>query len=162
MSSGAPVTRDYFAEMYVAGVMADAGWNIYFPRRDIGFDFIATIEVESEVIIRPVQVKGKYPTSGKKDKTGYGYIGKLTQMHEQMIRAIPFFSVDTQDSPVCTAYIPHSVIRENSNKPGQMRCLPANLVAGVPQPRRDYEKFFDGTGIELSASQLFYMEEPSA
>jgi len=26
-------TRDYFAELYVAGLMADAGWNIYFPHR---------------------------------------------------------------------------------------------------------------------------------
>jgi len=33
-----PQTRDYFAEMYVAGILADKGWNIYFPRRDKGFD----------------------------------------------------------------------------------------------------------------------------
>jgi len=37
-----PLTREVFAELYVAGVLADAGWNIYFPTRDIGFDFIAT------------------------------------------------------------------------------------------------------------------------
>ncbi len=36
-------SRDYFAEMYVAGVMADSGWNIYFPRRDEGFSFIAML-----------------------------------------------------------------------------------------------------------------------
>ena len=29
--SDSPRTRDYFAEMYVAGVLADAGWDIYFP-----------------------------------------------------------------------------------------------------------------------------------
>jgi len=57
MENKAPKTRDYFAEMYIAGVMADQGWNIYFPHRDIGFDFMATIEVESEILIRPVQVK---------------------------------------------------------------------------------------------------------
>ena len=34
--------RDQFAEMYVAGVLADAGWNIYLPHRDVGFDMIAT------------------------------------------------------------------------------------------------------------------------
>lgn len=31
---------DYFAELYVAGRLADAGWNVYFPHRDKGFDFI--------------------------------------------------------------------------------------------------------------------------
>ena len=36
------MSRDYFAEMYVAGILADNGWNIYFPRRDNGFDFIIT------------------------------------------------------------------------------------------------------------------------
>jgi hypothetical protein len=40
-----PKTRDYFAEMYVAGILADKGWNVYFPKRDIGFDFIITKEV---------------------------------------------------------------------------------------------------------------------
>jgi hypothetical protein len=34
------MARDYFAEMYVAGLLADAGWNIYFPHRDMGFDYI--------------------------------------------------------------------------------------------------------------------------
>jgi len=33
---------DFFAELYVAGRFADAGWNVYFPRRDRGFDFIAS------------------------------------------------------------------------------------------------------------------------
>jgi hypothetical protein len=28
--------------MYVAGIMADYGWNVYFPRRDKSFDFIIT------------------------------------------------------------------------------------------------------------------------
>lgn len=33
---------DYFAELYVAGGFADAGWNVYFPHRDQGFDFIVS------------------------------------------------------------------------------------------------------------------------
>lgn len=33
---------DYFAELFVAGRLADAGWNVYFPHRDQGFDFIIT------------------------------------------------------------------------------------------------------------------------
>src|SRR5229473_1817256 len=53
---------DYFAELYVAGRFADAGWNVYFPHRDKGFDFIIS-KPHAEVgqLIRPVQVKGKYP-----------------------------------------------------------------------------------------------------
>ena len=56
--------QDYFAELYVAGLMANAGWNVYFPHRDKGMDFIIskTGADESE-IIRPVQVKGKYPST---------------------------------------------------------------------------------------------------
>jgi len=61
-------TRDYFAEMYVAGILADAGWNVYFPRRDKGFDFVITKHVGSRTIIRAVQVKGKYPGRTKTDK----------------------------------------------------------------------------------------------
>jgi len=38
-------TRDLFAELYVAGALAHAGWHIYFPKRDFGFDFIITKRV---------------------------------------------------------------------------------------------------------------------
>lgn len=40
-------TRDYFAELYVAGMMADRGGAIYFPKRDIGSDFVASKTRES-------------------------------------------------------------------------------------------------------------------
>lgn len=63
------MARDYFAEMYVAGLLADAGWNIYFPHRDKGFDYIVTREVVAGVLVRPVQVKGLHPTAEKGDKT---------------------------------------------------------------------------------------------
>src|SRR5437763_7577719 len=33
------------------------GWHIYFPKRDFGFDFIITKQVEGAIIIRPVPVK---------------------------------------------------------------------------------------------------------
>ena len=82
-----------FAELYVAGLLADAGWNIYFPTRDIGFDFIATKTVASGIIIRPVQVKGKYPTAGKRDVAYYGFGGWLSQLHQEMVLAIAFFTV---------------------------------------------------------------------
>jgi hypothetical protein len=55
---------DYFAELYVAGKFADEGWNVYFPHRDKGFDFIVSKQDSGAVqILMPVQVKGKYPTS---------------------------------------------------------------------------------------------------
>jgi hypothetical protein len=78
-------SRDYFAEMYVAGVMADAGWNIYFPHRDQGFDLITTLATADGTIVRPVQVKGKYPTEGKTDKARYGYVGRITAFHDDMV-----------------------------------------------------------------------------
>ena len=59
------MSRDYFAEMYVAGILADHGWNIYFPRRDKGFDFIITKDLGERMLVRPVQVKGLYPTGAK-------------------------------------------------------------------------------------------------
>ena len=69
---------DYFAELFVAGRLADAGWNVYFPHRDQGFDFIITKTVNAgEMLIRPVQVKGKYPTGEKGDQGVYGYVGAL-------------------------------------------------------------------------------------
>jgi hypothetical protein len=33
---------DYFAKLFVAGRLADAGWNVYFPHRVQGFDFMIT------------------------------------------------------------------------------------------------------------------------
>ncbi len=81
--------KDYFAELYVAGRLADAGWNIYFPHRDEGFDFVISKFVGDVPLLRPVQVKGKYPTGEKGDKLKYGYVGKLTQTHPEMVLAIP-------------------------------------------------------------------------
>jgi hypothetical protein len=37
--------RDDFAELYMAGFFADASWSVYFPRRDVGFDFIVTKKI---------------------------------------------------------------------------------------------------------------------
>ncbi len=76
--------RDYFAELYVAGLLGDNGWSIYFPMRDVGFDFIATKLLQGKVLVRPVQVKGLYPGEAKKNRNGYGYVGALTQLHSDM------------------------------------------------------------------------------
>jgi hypothetical protein len=45
---------DYFAELHVAGRLADAGWDIYFPHRDKGFDFVISKVVNGAPILRPV------------------------------------------------------------------------------------------------------------
>src|SRR5258708_3166563 len=99
--------RDYFAEMYVAGILADNGWNIYFPRRDKGFDFIITKPIGNEIIVRPVQVKGKYPEVEGRNLPAYGYGGKLSQLHDDMVLAIAYFSTNIHSvAPDHVAYMP--------------------------------------------------------
>jgi hypothetical protein len=156
-----PFTRDVFAELYVAGLLADANWNIYFPTRDIGFDFIATKSLESGIIIRPVQVKGKYPTSSKKDVAAYGFGGWLSQLHEQMVLAIAFFTSVRSPAPTCTAFMPFGQIRSQKTDPEWWQSMPAQFTAGSPVPRRDYRKFFDDAGIRLMESSGFPSESPT-
>src|SRR5712692_4000475 len=138
---------DYFAELYVAGRFADAGWNVYFPRRDRGFDFIVSKPVADRLqLLRPVQLKGKYPTPEKVDKDVYGYIGDLTELHPEMVLAIPFFSSASPGIPTCIAYLSFSLVRKHSRG---FKCEPATFRDGVPIPRRDYAKFFDEAGLKL-------------
>jgi len=138
--------HDYFAELFVAGRFADTGWNVYFPHRDEGFDFVVAKDVgRGHQLIRPVQVKGKYPREDKKDKTVYGYIGDLSQVHPEMVLAIPFFATGAT-TPSCVAYLPLSLIRQNSRG---FRSQPAAFKSGVPSPRRDYRRFFDDDGLRL-------------
>src|SRR5437667_4951364 len=85
---------------------ADSGWNVYFPHRDTGFDFIISKRIDGTQVLRPVQVKGKYPTAEKGDKATYGYIGELTELHPEMVLAIPFFSSASPEVPNCVAYMP--------------------------------------------------------
>lgn len=142
-----PVISDYFGELYVAGRLADAGWNVYFPHRDEGFDFIATKAIGDDLVIRPVQVKGKYPTQSKTDKPTYGYVGKLSQTHPDMVLAIPYFDGEDGDANcLFVAYMPLALIRPHSRG---FRCEPAGFKCGRPEPRRDYRGFFDSAGILL-------------
>ena len=142
---------DYFAELYVAGRFADADWDVYFPHRDRGFDFIISKETaDGLTMIRPVQVKGKYPSQEKGDKTTYGYIGKLTALHPDMVLAIPFFSPAQPGTPVCVAYMPSSQIRPHQRG---FRCEPAAFRSGEPKPRRDFRQFFDEVGMEPLESE---------
>lgn len=84
--------RDYFAELYVAGIFGDAGWAVYLPKRDVGFDFVVSKEVSGTMLLRPVQVKGLYPTQKKTDKAAYGFTGELTATHPEMVLVLPFFA----------------------------------------------------------------------
>ena len=141
---------DYFAELFVAGRFADAGWNVYFPHRDQGFDFIVTKPDQAAgQIVRPVQVKGKYPQEEKGDKVVYGYIGKLTQLHPDMVLAMPFFSVASPETPVCVAYLPALLIKPHARG---YRCQPATFSGGRPRPRRDFARFFNAEGLALVES----------
>ena len=143
----APKTRDVFAEFYVAGLFADAGWEIYSPHRDRGFDFIVAKCIGSNTLILPVQVKGLYPTEAKTDKDTYGYTGKLTALHPSMVLALPFFFTDhSKPSPAFTAFMPFSEIRSSSRG---YKCLPAIFRDGRPSPRRDFAKYCDLSGLEM-------------
>jgi len=144
-------TRDYFAELYVAGIMGDAGWSVYFPKRDVGFDFIASKEVSGCVLIRPVQVKGRYPSEEKTNKVAYGYIGKLSQVHDDMVLALPFFPRDvTGVAPDFIAYMPRRSINLQSSR--GYACQPASFVSGSARPRKTYLKYFGSAGLLLMES----------
>jgi len=141
------MTQDYFAELYVAGLLANAKWNIYFPHRDKGMDFIISkTGSDGREIIRPVQVKGKYPSPDKGNKTTYGYVGKLNQVHPDMILAIPFFAANEPGPALFVAYMPFSRIKIHSRG---YRCEPAMFKNGKPIPRRDYKQFYGDAGLAL-------------
>ena len=142
----APKTRDYFAELYVAGLFGDAGWAVYFPKRDVGFDFIVSKDVDGTMLLRPVQVKGLYPTAEKRDRGAYGFEGQLSAAHPEMVVALPFFSAAEHGlAPACIAYMP--LARMRSRERGGVRCAPCQLVGGVPQPRPSYLPFMDQLGL---------------
>jgi hypothetical protein len=159
-ATAAPETRDAFAELYVAGVLSDAGWNVYFPRRDQGFDFIITKSVGGSMLLRPVQVKGKYPTADKTAKAVYGYVGKLSQFHPEMVLAIPFFARQAEPAPLFTAYLPLSQIRPLGSKEGFFRANPAVFRDGGPNIRPHYRRFFDAEGLALIESPAWSSEAP--
>lgn len=148
MTNNAPKSRDYFAEMYAAGLLADHGWNVYFPRRDKGFDFIITKPVRNQIMMRPVQVKGLYPTEQKNSRSAYGYIGKLSQTHPDMVLALVFFDRGAGGAaPKHVALMPWSAIRTQQSR--GFACRPAQLTAEGPKPRRDFAQYFDLCGIQL-------------
>lgn len=123
----------------------------YFPKRDVGFDFIATKQVGDEVLIRPVQVKGRYPTADKTDKKPLGFKGKLTAVHSQMVLAIPFFNQAIHQAPEQVAFIPLSECKKTPN--GGWLCHPCKWVMGKNGGRAvkvsRYERYFGKDGLAL-------------
>ena len=143
--TGAPKTFSQLAELYVAGLFTQDGWRVYFPHSDDGFDFIAAKLLPDGVLLRPVQVKGKYPKGDKSDKNVYGYIGELSQIHPEMVLAIPYFA--TSDLPVLrhVAFMPFYKIGKHARG---LKCEPAKFIAGAASPRRDQLKYFDREGLQ--------------
>ena len=142
----APATRDYFAELYVAGLFGDAGWSVYFPKRDVGFDFIATKLVRGTVLIRPIQVKGLYPTPTKVNKPTYGFKGDLTAVHDLMVLALPYFHSTNPHAPDHVAFMPFDQFKNPSS--GGVRCVPAQLHSGHSKPRPTFAKYFGKLGLQ--------------
>lgn len=142
----APKTRDYLAELFVAGTMGDAKWQIYFPKRDEGFDFIAVKRTPTNPIIRPVQVKGLYPTAGKKDRDVYPWRGALSQVHPDLVLAVVYFTCEPETvAPAHVAYVPVAQLKRPTR--GGYRFDGASLHCGRVSPRRDFRHCFDRDGL---------------
>lgn len=142
----APDTRDYFAELYAAGIFGDAGWSVYFPKRDVGFDFIVSKQIGDQVLLRPVQVKGLYPTGAKGDKVSYGYKGALSAVHPDMVLVLAFFAATERGaSPEQIAYMPYAEFKKPIS--GGYRCVPARFEAGHSIPRREFNRYFGEQGL---------------
>jgi hypothetical protein len=146
--SKGPQTFPQIAELYVAGLFAEQGWRVYFPHQDEGFDFLAMRGDGEHSLIRPVQVKGKYPTGAKFDSKAIGFTGELTKTHPEMVLAIVYFEVS--DIPVIrhVAFMPPSMFRQHKRG---IRCLPAKFQQGRAVPRGDHSLFFDHEGLERVA-----------
>lgn len=144
--------RDEFAELYTAGLFADAGWTVYFPRRDRGFDYIVTKQHDTEMLVRPVQVKGVYPEEQKKGGRPFGKDLKLTAFHPQMVLVMPFFeySPEKAESPTHVAFFP---LQPSRRSDGKHIIRPALLKGGKISIRETYQRFCGKTGIDaVSAS----------
>jgi hypothetical protein len=140
-----PKVRSLFAEMYVAAALADEDWSIYFPRRDVGFDMIATKTTKTGIVIRPIQVKGLYPSNRKTSKAYYGFVGALSQLHKDMALAIVYFDVVRETpSPRLIAWMPRVQVRRHSRG---YKCQPAKFEDGQAVARRDFTKYFGTKGL---------------
>lgn len=143
--------RDEFAEQYVAAIFADAQWAVYFPRKDKGFDFIVSKQTDDGMIVRPVQVKGKFPESLTAVRKQYGYSGRLTALHEEMALVIPLFTaLERLAYPDCIAFMPFNRIHHDGD--GLFSCQPAKLVNGKVSPKESFLQYFDEAGLKAMES----------
>jgi hypothetical protein len=140
----------YFAKLYIAGRLADAGWNVYFPHRDEEFDFVISKVIDGVPLLRPVQVRGEYPSEEKGDPIAVGSEDKLTQTHPETVLAIPYFSITSPQIPICVAYLPRASLKSHALG---FRCQPATYRRGKPYPRKKYQKYFDDIGIQRLDSE---------
>ena len=138
--------KTYAAELTVAAQFTHAGWNTYFPQRDQGFDFVVSKYIDGQHILRPVQVKGKYPEANKSDNDCYGYVGRLSRLHPEMVLAIPYFTVESRRIPEIIAYVPRVELRNHSRG---YRTQPASFKDGKPQIRPGFQGFFGVEGLKL-------------
>jgi len=138
--------RDEFAEQYVAAIFADAQWSVYFPRKDKGFDFIVSKKTATGMILRPVQVKGKFPESLTAVRLQYGYKGRLTALHPDMVLVIPLFTALARLAYLdCIAYMPFGRIDDDGG--GQYSCEPARLQNGTVSAKPSFRRYFDDAGL---------------
>lgn len=155
------MANDYFAELYVAGAIARAGWNVYFPHRDKGFDFIISKLMDgNRWVVRPVQVKSKTPET-KAPRPTYGYTGKLSAVHPEMVLAIPYFTSNDTGKPCCVAYMPFSQLTRTRKEKGY-RCWPGMLKESKVKARPKFSQFFDHNGISLMEAHDWSTCEPEA
>ena len=137
--------RDYFAELYVAGLMGDNGWMLY-SKRDVGFDFIATKGIADHVLIRPVQVKGPLSKRNEEGQDRVRVYRALYSFTRIWSWYSPFFPTDRAGpSPVCIAFMPRSEIRPQLGR--GFKCFPAKFIDGRPEPRETFRKFFGIDGL---------------
>jgi hypothetical protein len=152
--------RDLFAELYVAGLFADAGWSVYFPHRDVGFDFIATKVAQPSVIIRPVQVKGRYPEPGRRSRGWLGWEGTLTQIHPEMVFAISFFPTTHESAPLFTAFLPLVSLNPDRTEPNNYSVYPGSYNCQTTVQRKMFRPFIGAEGLDLVATAGFNDARP--
>jgi hypothetical protein len=106
------------------------------------------------MIVRPVQVKGKFPETTTAVRKKYGYRGRLTAIHKDMVLAIPLFtSLERLAHPDCIAFMPLSTITEP--KKGLYWCAPAKLEKGKVSAKESFKHYFGEDGIRYVESTNF-------
>jgi len=177
----APEVHEQLAELNVAAQLADAGWEVFLPYRDRGFDLIAARKVGRSWIVRPIQVKGRYLQKGyRRDRENEvsmrgrqeGARFPLSEPHNDLVVALVY--VDTDPSPIvlCTAYLPFKVVKKSVTRQTQGRRnhrvfwpAPAQWMRHADdsvslEPKPEFDRFFDGNGIRLMARSNWSNEKP--